>query len=109
MLSAKKKQKLAAAIIVLAAVVEDEERKRKIRQARRWYVRPINELRSFRGTFAVLINDLRSLNDVKWKKEYFRMSDECFDKLLSLVRPYLLKKQTHRDPILPEGRLVFTV
>lgn len=105
-----KKRKLAVGLFLVAAIAEEEERlKRRANQQRRMYVRPALRLRDTHGVFATVVTTIRNLNDVKWKKEYFRMSDESFDELLRLVRPYLIKKPTHLNPITPELRLVYTI
>ena len=47
--------------------------------------------------------------DPKKFHQCFRMSPALFDKLLSMIFPYILKKDTVRDSIKPELRLMVTL
>ncbi|KAJ8929230.1 hypothetical protein NQ314_018109 [Rhamnusium bicolor] len=55
-----------------------------------------------------LINELRFC--VEDFKNYFRMSDSSYDKLLTMVTPYLKKQDTHmRQAITPDEKLALTL
>ncbi|CAD0203434.1 unnamed protein product [Chrysodeixis includens] len=56
-----------------------------------------------------LINELRVTEENDFKN-YMRMRDSSFQKLLSLVSPYLKKQDTHmRKSLTPEEKLAVTL
>lgn len=56
---------------------------------RRWWVRSINNMRSYQGDFMHLFQELKYDVDIFFK--YTRMNKDTFNLLLSKVRPYLQK------------------
>nr|XP_022910486.1 uncharacterized protein LOC111421545 isoform X2 [Onthophagus taurus] len=78
--------------------------KRKKRHLR---VHPILQGRSTGGT-RILIEELR-LDSARFVN-YFRMSSECFDKLLNKVGPHIVKIDTFREDVIgPSQRLALTL
>ena len=58
----------------------------------------------------MLVNELRTFDTFNDFKQYLRMDEETFNKLLSRVRPYITKQTTHmRKPIAPEQKLAITL
>ena len=90
-------------VLLLALLV----RRRKILQKRRWWVRPIQELRAGNGEFDGALQIMRN-RDPDYFCSYYRMMPSLFDHLLSLVKHELLKKSP-RDPVSPEERLAITL
>ncbi|XP_015227457.1 PREDICTED: putative nuclease HARBI1 [Cyprinodon variegatus] len=91
-------KKRALAIVLLLALRRRRERKR------RFWVHPFNLRRKQRGDFYHLVAELRL--DRNRHQEYFRMSVEKMDELLSLVGPELRRQSTSfRAPIEPKQRL----
>jgi hypothetical protein len=105
MSSIEEREEIVAVGLCAVVLALEEEEKRK----RRWYVRPINLMRPMRGEYETLIEDMRQLDDVEWKSEYFRMSAETLAILVQKVTPFLLRKPTHLLPISVEARVAFTV
>jgi hypothetical protein len=66
-------------------------RRRRRRQARRCWVRPIFSRRRQQGDFHNLIQELR-LSDPESYFRYMRMSKERFDDILSKVGPLLTRR-----------------
>uniref|UniRef100_A0A1A7W9J8 DDE Tnp4 domain-containing protein n=1 Tax=Iconisemion striatum TaxID=60296 RepID=A0A1A7W9J8_9TELE len=90
------RRKAYAALLLLAVLRRDRRR--------RLWVNPLNRLRSEQGDFHRLVAELRL--DAKRHHEYFRMSAEQMDGLLSIIGPELQKQSTnYRAAIEPKQRL----
>uniref|UniRef100_A0A1A8PU22 DDE Tnp4 domain-containing protein n=1 Tax=Nothobranchius pienaari TaxID=704102 RepID=A0A1A8PU22_9TELE len=90
------RRKAFAALLLLTMLRRDRRR--------RLWVRPFNRLRSEQGDFHLLVAELRL--DAKRHHEYFRMSAEQMDELLSILGPELQKQSTnYRAAIEPKQRL----
>ncbi|KAJ8879617.1 hypothetical protein PR048_020225 [Dryococelus australis] len=84
-------------VLLLIAVVEDEDREK----TRSVWVYEINATRDDDGDFYSLVPEL--LKDDKRFYVYFRMSVDCFDEILNMIRDDISKKATDfRRPIPPE-------
>ena len=72
------------------------QRRKKNRQAkfakRRFWVRRLNEERSFKGEYELLVRDPK-LYDRETFFKYFRMTPRTFEKLLNFIAPFITKKQ----------------
>ncbi|GFY69342.1 hypothetical protein TNIN_322881 [Trichonephila inaurata madagascariensis] len=80
----------------------------KREEKKRWWVRPIFQKRRSRGA-SILIEEMR-LSDTESYFNFFRMSPQLFDNLLSIVGPVIAKKDTnYRDSIQPKDRLALTL
>ncbi|XP_069680511.1 uncharacterized protein [Periplaneta americana] len=89
--------------ILLAAVMEDEEREGN-RTRRRFWIRDIGRLRGIHGEFHHLIQELHGNNEEF--KSYFRLNQEQFHELLSIIEDDIKKKCTNwRESITPKERL----
>jgi hypothetical protein len=82
-------------------------RKRKYKK-RFWVIKDILKSRKQLGEFHRLLQEMR-LNDHESFFQYFRMTPERLEELLCLVRPYLIKNSTTREPISPGERLAVTL
>lgn len=80
--------------------------KRK-RKNRRWWIRPINLLKTQQSHFYNLYNEMR-LSDPDSFFNYTRMTATMFDKLLQLVE-CKLRKNSNRPSISPACRLLLTL
>ena len=77
------------------------------RKKRKW-VHEINVERKDFGEFHTLMPELRQ--DEKRFYIYFRMSSECFDEILSLIKEDITKMDTnYREAISAEERLAITL
>lgn len=81
-------------------------KKRKRWVNRRWWVRPINLLRTAQGDHNHLLQELKKDPDMFFK--YTRMDERTFQELLELVSPFL-QKHSIRTPLSPELRLAVTL
>ncbi|GFY44981.1 DDE Tnp4 domain-containing protein [Trichonephila inaurata madagascariensis] len=80
----------------------------KREEKKRWWVRTIFQKRRSRGA-SILIEEMR-LSDTESYFNFFRMSSQLFDNLLSIVGPVIAKKDTnYRDSIQPKDRLALTL
>nr|CAI5833291.1 unnamed protein product [Callosobruchus analis] len=72
-------------------------------------VHPLNRVRSDYGEFHHLFKNVRK--DDERFFQYTRMSQNTFDYILQKVEPRLTKNwcNLHKQPILPEERLVITI
>ena len=79
--------------------------RRRGRGKRSWYwVHPLNQRRSQQGDFHHLVAELRL--DSQRHHQYFRMSAEKMDELLSVIGPELTKQNANcRAAIQPKQRL----
>ena len=83
-------------------------RRERERNSRRVWVRPVLACREQEGEFQSLIPDLR--RDPEGHLRYFRMSSDCFDHILDLIKQDIQKQDTNmRRPISPEERLAVTL
>ena len=87
-------------LIVIALVLENP-------CTRRWWVRPLFLLRARAGQYHQHFRFMRE-NDKEMFFEYTRLTVEQFDLLLELVGPSL-EKNSIREPLSPEFRLVITL
>ena len=70
----------------------------KRRRPRRWWIHPIFRGRVERGSFSTLMPELQIHGECF--REYFRMSREQFDIVLSYVKSDIEKKETwYRSPV----------
>ena len=74
---------------------------------RRWWVKPINQLRTEQGATAQLIQQMRDEDDESFFN-FTRMTIQQFDYLLELVGPSL-QKFSNREGLTPETRLLVTL
>lgn len=70
--------------------------KMKRQVLRRWWVRPINRQRNELGFHSNLVSELL-LSDHEEFFSYCRMWPEQFNTLLSMVRPFLLKRSRRQS------------
>ncbi|XP_067009911.2 uncharacterized protein [Anabrus simplex] len=89
--------------LLLAAVIEDEDKERN-RKRRLFWIRDIGSRRKIHGEFHHLIQELNG-SDEEFKS-YFRLSQEQFHELLSVIEGDIKKKCTNwRKSITPKERL----
>ena len=85
----------------------DYRGKRKVK--RKVWVRKIYKMRERKGAYNTLVQEMRT-EDREEHFRFFRMSPERFDHLLSLVSPYITKKNTNfRKAISAAERLAVTL
>lgn len=83
--------------------MEDEEREGN-RTRRRFWIRDIGRRRGIHGEFHHLIQELHGNNEEF--KSYFRLNQEQFHELLSIIEDDIKKKCTNwRESITPKERL----
>ncbi|XP_068082633.1 uncharacterized protein [Anabrus simplex] len=111
MADAKDTRTIAAAAAVIIAVISRRRRRRKLRwYNRRWWTRPwIQRRDEGRELHSLLNNELR-LEDSESYKNFLRMDEAQFTKLLNLVEPRIIKMNTNmRESISASRRLVLTL
>ncbi|XP_050457322.1 uncharacterized protein LOC126854518 [Cataglyphis hispanica] len=91
-------------LCLLALLKKRKRRKRWLN--RRWWVRPINVVRSIYGDYEHLFQEIK-YNDPIIFCRYTRMREETFKLLLQMTRPFLTKSN-HRA-FSPEQRLIITL
>lgn len=96
----------AALLVVIQLTTLFVLLKKKNASRRRWAVRPVNQRRNELGEFVTLFHEIK--NDEVYFFKYTRMNSDCFNYLLTLVKPYLLKR-SRRQPLSPEYRLAVTL
>ncbi|CAK1582547.1 unnamed protein product [Parnassius mnemosyne] len=97
------RKKKGVALSIALILLTKKRQSRKKRWIKDW-MRKKAELNHFN-----LINELRVTKENDFKN-YMRMRDSSFQKLLSLVSPYLKKKDTHmRKSLTPEEKLAVTL
>ncbi|GFT14166.1 uncharacterized protein TNCV_2677081 [Trichonephila clavipes] len=80
----------------------------KSEEKKRWWIRPIFQKRQSRGA-SILIEEMR-LSDTESYFNFFRLSPQLFDNLLSIIGSVIAKKDTnYRDIIQPKDRLASTL
>ena len=98
-----------AAVVTMATVIDSTDEsnsdgqapiKKKRIWARDWVLR--------RDPFALIYSEF-SEEDPKKFRQCFRMSPEIFNRLLDSIFPFILKKDTVRDSIKPNLRLMVTL
>lgn len=81
--------------------------KKKVRNKRRWWVRPLLRNREKRSQYYNLFQYIKEKDDEQFFK-FTRMTVNQFEKLLDLVKDRLIKISP-RKPLSPEFRLVMTL
>jgi hypothetical protein len=94
--------RVLATILIMA--IAHRRRRREMRT--RVYMRAILAKRITQGEH-FLVKDME--NDQKYFYDYFRMSKESFQKVLTNIWPRIDHKKTHRVPISPAQRLAVTL
>lgn len=79
----------------------------KLKNPRRWWVRPTNQKRETLGIHRHLIKDMRESDPEEFFR-FTRMSVSTFDELLDLIKPRL-QKRSIRQSIAPDIRLYITL
>ncbi|CAL1671957.1 unnamed protein product [Lasius platythorax] len=93
--------------LLLLALMEDEERNGNRRKTRKW-IHEINMERKTKGEFYTLVPQL--LKDEKRFYIYFRMTIDCFDEIVNLIKDDIRKQHTNfREPIPPQERLAIAL
>lgn len=99
-------EELCALLCVGYYVLRRSFRRRFAKKCKRkWWVRPINDMRYYQGDFAHLFQELK--DDTHMFFKYTRMNEEIFNLLLSKIRPHLQKSNWRALP--PEQRLIITL
>ncbi|XP_017482455.1 PREDICTED: uncharacterized protein LOC108371411 isoform X2 [Rhagoletis zephyria] len=94
------------ALIYLA--VNNKIKQNKTSMKRRKWIHEINRDRKENGEFSTLMSQLRK-DHIRFYK-YFRMTIECFDEVLSIIKNEIQKADTHlRECIGPEERLAIAL
>ena len=89
--------------LALVLLLEGLQRRGRGRRSRFW-VHPLNQKRREQGDFHNLVAELRL--DSQRHHQYFRMSAEQMDKLLSFIGPEVTRQTTnYRSAIEPKQRL----
>ncbi|XP_064625933.1 uncharacterized protein LOC135486765 [Lineus longissimus] len=97
-----------SAVAAMAAAVAYHKMKRR-RTKRTVWVRKWIQRRKTRGSYAMLVDELR-LEDPGSYKNYLRMDEETFEHLVQLVTPYVAREDTNmREAITPAERLAVTL
>lgn len=102
--SKKRKTKLAAVcclLIASAALLDDNECKK-----RKWWVRPWLDRK--KGNIP-LVNEFVSSDDLKSYKNFLRMDEETFEKLLSKISLRITKRSFRRECISSRDKLIITL
>lgn len=102
-----RRSRLRCVAIVCALNELEAQSKKPLRKKKRFWVHPILQLRKDHGFYEAIFPTL-SLHEDKFKN-YFRMSTEQFENLLSLVGPLIVKQKAIRDPISAPARLAMTL
>ena len=90
------------------ALLLKKKRLASVKRHRKYWIHPINRSRQDHSVYYRLVTELRG-DEARFKK-YFRMTPTNFDHLLSLVKPYLVKKDTRmRKAIVPGLKLAITL
>jgi hypothetical protein len=91
--------------LLTATLLQAQQARRKRRgekRLRRWAVHPLNKLRGERGLYHQLVQEL--FHDEAKFKDFFRLTIEQFNYVLSKIEDLIEKKKT-RDSIFPKERL----
>lgn len=96
-------------LYLLYIIIKRRNRERK-RNKRRHWVRPIfsEEKRLMQGASDNLVREMEVIDKEKYFN-YFRMPLETFEKLLSIIEPYITKETVIRTPIPARTRLQVTL
>ena len=99
-----------SAIAAMAAAMAYHKMKRRRRAANRTiWVRKWIQRRETKGSYAMLVNELR-LEDPASYKNYLRMDEDTFGHLVRLVTPYVKRCDTNmRQAITPAERVAVTL
>jgi len=82
-------------------------KRKRAKQKRRWWVRPVNKLRNAQGFYHNLVQELLQSDHEEFFGLY-RMWPEQFSLLINLLHPYI-KKNSNRTPLPTELRLAVTL
>lgn len=74
----------------------------KIKKTRLW-VDDLNRERELKGLYTTLIDDLRKPENAQKHLKYLRMTKENFDYILTMIRPYIQRRDTHMRKAIPAG------
>ncbi|XP_074026071.1 glucuronyltransferase I isoform X2 [Leptinotarsa decemlineata] len=92
--------------LLLAMLIDEDGEPQK--KKRRIWIHDINSTREIQEEFHTLYHELRE--DEQRFLIYFRMTVECFDEILDLIKEDITKQFTHyREPIGPAERLAVTL
>ena len=81
---------------------------RRLRRQRSMWVHPLTNARLYQGQYYTIMTELRNDNEKFFN--FFRMSQNTFNELLSLIKDQIQKQDTNmRDSIQPEQRLAITL
>ena len=81
---------------------------RRLRRQRSMWVHPLTNARLYHGQYYTIMTELRNDNEKFFN--FFRMSQNTFNELLSVIKNYIQRQDTNmRDSIQPEQRLAITV
>ena len=101
--------RFAASCLLLAVIIR--RRRRQFLPTRRWWVRPFYQVRQQRGGFKEYLEMRTTDTDLHFK--YICMSPVLFDRLLSLVQPFLCTRRRYvsarRPHISNAQKLVLTL
>jgi hypothetical protein len=98
---------LYEAFLSVAGLLLNDKRSRK-RRRHRWWIKPIIRQRHNEGTTHVLLS--KTPSDGFYYEDYFRMSKENFNFLLTKISTRIEKPDTHfRRPISPADKLSVTL
>lgn len=101
-----KKKALLLMIIAATAALIPEPEAAKIQ--RRWWVRPWLQDKTNKAGLKMLKEEFQQ--DPSQFKQFLRMSDEVFNKLLNWVKPLIEKKDTnYREAISAKTKLIITL
>lgn len=101
----KRKIKAIASIILIASALLLQKNNQKLRQ-RQWWVKPW--LSRKRGNIG-LPTEMQLIEDEKSYKNYLRMNEETFNKLLGKVSKHIIKESYTRECISPREKLIVTL
>lgn len=95
-------------VTALCLLLANRHRRRRKRQSREWWIHPILSDRSTKGKFVLLHNQLKQHPDKFF--EYYRMSVNSFEVLLSLIQSDICKENTMmRECVSAEEKLAVTL
>lgn len=92
----------------LLLIIRQRRRRRRIKKKKKYWVHPLLSQRHQKGLFCHLVSDLRK-NETKFF-QYFRMSINSYDELLTLLQERLRRQDTvMRKAVSAEEKLVVTL
>lgn len=97
-------RKKACFAIILASVLKANKKNKKRRWVKYWMTK------KSQYSHLNLTQDMVLGNDLDDYENYFRMNEDLFEELLSLVSPYISKQDTHlRQAITPREKVAITL